>query len=332
LKRLENTKQKKVLEVGIIGAGAITTTLHLPLLTAIPDIKPKYIADIKNPSELARIYKIASFDVKNVKELPDCDIVLIATPVGVREEYIKEFSNRKIPIFTEKPFATNFDEHTKFLNYSNSIACNYMKIWYNSSKNFKKIISSNTFGKLKKISIKEGGIIGKTNRGSDTYQSDKKLSGGGVIMESACHTLSVLVDIFENISVKKSEIVWEKELDVQAKVEFLVKKDLDDITMEYLITLIQPIETLTTLFYENCFITFDHSNPDPEFKIHNYDNTKTFEIKNEEKFASSSQQAYFLTWRNFIDQIKNDVELNSQKLTSLKTTELISKIYELGDK
>ena len=54
---------KSELEVGIIGAGAITTTLHLPLLTAMKNTKPKFIADVHNPIELGKIYKIESYQV-----------------------------------------------------------------------------------------------------------------------------------------------------------------------------------------------------------------------------------------------------------------------------
>ncbi len=326
-----NKSKNSNFEVGIIGAGAITTTLHLPLLSAINYTQPKYIADVYNPIELAKTYKIKSYNIKNLEKLPDCDIILIATPVGVREDYIKEFSKRGIPIFTEKPFAVNLDEHKKLLNYSDAIGCNYMKIWYNTSRSFENILSSNIFGRLKKISIKEGGIVGKTNRGSTTYQANKKLSGGGVIMESSCHTLSVLSNIFENISVHSSEIIWEKDLDVEAKITFKEKKGLE-IPIEYMITLIQPVETGTTLYYDDCYITFNHTIPNSDFKVHSYNNSKTFKIMNESILANSPQQAYYLTWKNFIDKIKTGKTLDTSKLTSIKTTGLISQIYDLGNK
>jgi len=317
-------------EIGIIGAGSITTTLHLPLLASMENIKIKYIADINEPKDLAKVYKINSYNVNNLKKLPDCDIVLIATPVGVRSEYIKEFSSRNIPIFTEKPFAINLDEHKKNLSYSNPMTVNYMKRWYNSSKSFSEIIKNKAFGNLQKIIIKEGGIVGKTNRSSDTYQSDKKLSGGGVIMESACHTLNVLSDIFPEIDVLDSKITWEKELDVQAKVNFIIKGD-KNIPIEYMTSLIEPIETGCTLYYEKCYITFNHSIPNSDFAINNYDNEKILKIKNESKYATTSQQAYYLVWKDFIDKISNNEKIDTEKLTSIKTTELISKIYELGD-
>lgn len=49
------------------------------------------------------------------------------------------------------------------------------------------------------------------------------------------------------------------------------------------------------------------------------------------KFANSSQQAYYLVWKNFIEKVKNGEELNGEELTSIKTTELISKIYDGND-
>lgn len=323
-----NKKENSNLEVGIIGAGAITTTLHLPLLSAMSGITAKYVVDVNKPIDLAKNYKIDSYDTKDLGNLPDCDIILIATPVGVREEYIKEFSKRQIPIFTEKPFAINLKDHQKFLKYSNDIGCNYMKIWYNSSKMFESIISSKMFGDIEKISIKEGGIIGKTNRGSDTYQSDKKLSGGGVILEASCHTLSVLTHIFKKIYVENSKIIWEKELDVEAKIDFKTECESSIIPINYEITYIRAIENGTTIFFKNCYITFDHLNPRSDFIIHNYKNQNSFILKNEMKFANSSQQAYYLVWKNFIEKVRNGEELKGEELTSIKTTELISKIYD----
>ena len=57
-------------------------------------------------------------------------------------------------------------------------------------------------------------------------------------------------------------------------------------------------------------------------------NQNSFILKNEMKFANSSQQAYYLVWKNFIEKVRNGEELKGEELTSIKTTELISKIYD----
>ena len=319
------------IEVGIIGAGAITTTLHLPLLSVMDNIKLKYIADIFKPNEIAKLYNMDSHEIVDVENLPDCDLLLLATPVGVREEYIKEFSSRKIPIFSEKPFALDLKSHENYLKNNSRMSCNYMKIWYNSSKLFEYIISSNIFGILKKISIIEGGIIGKTNRGTDTYQSNTRLSGGGVIMELSCHTLSVLADVFDDIIVKESSIVWQNDLDVEAKITFEATKK-QTIPTEYLITLIKPVETKTLLFFENCIISFNHTIPNPNFIITDYKKTTKLQIRNDLKFAMSSQQAYYLKWKGFLEKISAGEDIDARVETSIKTTELISNIYNMDKK
>lgn len=318
-------------EVGIIGAGAITTTLHLPLLSAMKNTRPKFIADVFEPTELGEIYKINSYKIDDLSSLPDCDIILIATPVGVRNEYIHEFSKRGIPIFTEKPFAVDIDSHKQFLSDSEFLGCNYMKIWYNTSKMFEKIILSNLFGEIKKISVNEGGIVGKTNRGPETYQSNKKLSGGGVIMESSCHTLSVFSAIFENISVKKSEITWIDELDVEAKIVFNVNNEYK-FPLDYTITLIHPIDTETKIYFENFYIAFDHTVPRSSFWVCQLNGEKIFELKNDCNFADSPHQAYYLTWQNFIKKLKTGNKINTKELTSFETTKLISDIFKMSEK
>lgn len=204
-----------------------------------------------------------------------------------------------------------------------------MKIWYNTSKFFEQLLSSQLFGNLKKISINEGGIVGKTNRGTETYQANKKLSGGGVILESACHTLSVLSYIFESISIEKADVIFEGNLDVEANVIFKVKNKIE-FPIEYKITLINPIEVETILYFENCYIKFNQTVPTSNFIVYNYDKKKIFEIKNDIKFAESSQQAYFLTWQSFIEKLKSGEKIDIEKSTSIKTTELISKIFEIG--
>ena len=108
------------LEIGIIGAGSISSTVHLPLLSCIENVSVKYIADTFDPKDLAHAYNIQSIKITDITSLPNCDIAVLAIPVGVRKKYIQEFSKRKTAIFTEKPFAIDPETHKSFLELSNS--------------------------------------------------------------------------------------------------------------------------------------------------------------------------------------------------------------------
>lgn len=318
------------IEVGIIGAGAISSTLHLPLLSCIENISIKYIADIQEPKELAKVYKTRSIKIDDISSLPDCDIALLATPVGVREKYIYEFSKRKIPLFTEKPFAIDLETHKRFLQLSDKITCNYMKIYYNSTRQIKEIISSGAFGNLTNVSISEGGIVGKTNRGKDTYQADTNLSGGGILMETACHTLSQISSIFDDISVKEANVVWENDFDVEAKAMFVSEKNSYNI--DYSITMIKPVEIGSTFFFDHAKISFNHTIPNSELFITGYNTDSRFILNKETRYATTANQAYYLKWKSFLDKITNGDVIDTEFETSIKTTELITDIYKKGGK
>ena len=106
------------IKVGVIGAGGISSAIHLPLLSCIDNVNIEFIADTINPEILAKTYNTKSIKINDVSSLPNCDVALLAIPVGAKEEYIREFSKRNIYIFTEKPFAIDLETHKNFLKLS----------------------------------------------------------------------------------------------------------------------------------------------------------------------------------------------------------------------
>lgn len=202
-----------------------------------------------------------------------------------------------------------------------------MKIYYNSTRQIKDIISSGVFGNLRKVSIKEGGIIGKTNRGKDTYQSNPNLSGGGILMETACHTISQLTYIFNNISVRSSNVIWDDDFDVEANVMFDVS-DKNQFNIDYDITMIKPVEIGSTFFFDHSKISFDHTIPNSELFIYNYNSDRCFTLNKETRYATTTTQAYYLKWKSFLDKVSNGDIHDTEFDTSLKTTELITDIYK----
>ena len=317
------------LEIGIIGAGSISSTVHLPLLSCIENVSVKYIADTFDPKDLAKTYNTQSIKITDITSLPDCDIAVLAIPVGVRKKYIQEFSKRKTAIFTEKPFAIDPETHKSFLELSNRISCNYMRVYYNSTRQIKNIITSGIFGSIKKVSITEGGIIGKTGRGKDSYQANPKLSGGGLLMETGCHTLSQLDFLFDDISVRESKVIWQDDFDIDAQVVFDISGS-NSFSIDYHITMIKPIETLTTLFFEHFQLSFNHLVPNAVFTISNYNSDKQFTLCQENKFAATFAQAYYLKWKSFLDQIRQGNTIDTKLETSFKTTQMISEIIQKG--
>ena len=64
-----NHKKSPKIEIGVIGAGVISSILHLPLLSCIENVSIKYIADIQDPKELAKAYKTESIKINDISSV-----------------------------------------------------------------------------------------------------------------------------------------------------------------------------------------------------------------------------------------------------------------------
>ena len=317
------------MKIGVIGSGRFCSSVHLPLLSCIPDVSIEFIADRKNPETLAKTYNTKSIQLEKISSLPDCDIILLVIPVGAKTEYLYELAKLDCFIFSEKPFAINLETHENLLALSDKFTCNYVRNFYNTTRNIKNIISSGVFGKIQKISIIEGGIHGKTGINKNSYRNDPKLSGG-FLNESASHTFSQLDFLFDNISVSESDILWEDDFDLEYNVTFDVRDD-NLFKIDYMGTQIKRIQPNTTVFFEQTKIQFNHLIPDSIFTISPLHSDDKFILQQENSFASTFPQAYYLKWKDFLNKVSSS-KLDVKYETSLITTKIISDIIQKGSK
>jgi predicted dehydrogenase len=316
------------MKIGIIGSGSIVSSVHLPLLSCIDYVKIEFIADRNDPSILANMYNTKSIKIDKISNLPKCDVVLLAVPVGVKEKYLCELIKQNCYIFAEKPFSVDLASHNFFLKSSNKITCNYVRNYYDTTRNIKNIISSNVFGKIKKISIIEGGINGKTGLSKNSYQNNPELSGG-FLRDSACHTFSQLDFLFNNIFVQKANIIWEDGFDVEINAIF----DVDNsFSIDYLGTQLKNVEPSITIIFEDYEIKFNHLIPDSTFAISSLNTKKKFIFQHESSFGSTFAQAYYLKWINFLKKVSSSSKIDSEIETSITTTRIIDNIIQKGNK
>ena len=319
-----------IMKVGIIGGSNIATSVHLPLLSCMDDITIEYIAARKNPKILAKLYDAKPIQITENSSLPECDIALITIPAGARNEYLYQFAKTDSYVLTEKPFAIDLKTHQNILELSNRFSCNYERIFFNTTQNIKNIISSEIFGKIKKISISEGTIYGKTGIKKNSYRNDPKLSGG-FLNESACHTLSQLNFLFDHLNVESANIIWQDNFDIESSIVFQTDHK-DSFIIEYLGTNLKNLKPNFTIIFEEIKIEFNHIVPDSIFTISKLNSNEKFTLQQENKFATTFPEAYYLKWHDFLNKVSSSSKLNSEFETSLKTTQLISDIFEKGTK
>ena len=318
------------MEVGVIGAGKITERTHIPILLEYSKTVVKYVADIDidRASKLAKICRCDAIEVGNdIKNLPECDIVLLAIPVGVRRPYIEEFSRRKTPIFAEKPFAKNIEDHREFVELNDKMICNYMRTWFSSTKQIKGVVDSEVFGPLKSVRIQEG-LVNSLGIGKKHYRNDIGLAGGGVLMESGCHTISQIVEILEgyDITVKKSDIIWKDELDVAIEAVMVASKD-SNVKIEYQASRVESLESEAEFEFQNARVRFDHTGSNGKLRVYK----NGFEVPlviEPGDYATSFGEGVFLKWAEFVQQIWSDAEMNTDQMTGMKVTDIITGIYK----
>src|SRR5205807_335883 len=118
------------LSVGVVGAGTIAREVHLPVLSAMPKVRIAWVADRDDvrARALARAFRLPAVSLPPCpSELPPCQAVLLAIPVGARGGYYQALAARGTAVFAEKPFALTATDHQQFLSLfpPHAIACGY---------------------------------------------------------------------------------------------------------------------------------------------------------------------------------------------------------------
>ena len=250
--------------VGIIGAGQIVKTMHLPILYNMASVRVCYIADTEDKSTTS--YAVNAQFIKlngsSKNKLPITDAVLVGTPLGVREHYYDNPAVSQSCILTEKPFIGTLEKHEKLINQHRAIMCNYNRKFYATIGTLKKIIDNSLLGSLREVTIAESAMPRGTGKGPTHYQFNRELSGGGLLIERGCHTLSQLDVLFldSQMELADSKIEAISGFDIDINLDLTVSCDNAAIPIRYELSAGRLFETLSNYRFDNGVIRFDHTN------------------------------------------------------------------------
>jgi len=324
-------------DIGIVGAGWISSAYHLPILDNLDAADVTFVADIdgRRARKVCRGYDAKPVEVgEGPATLPPCDVIVLAIPVGVRPAYISEFADRNVAIFSEKPFAVDTEMHEEFLRMAGIISCNYMRHHYNVTRQLQGIVQSEMLGELERVELIEEGKTGATGLSKDHFQTDPKKGGGGILLERGCHSLSQLCEIFDGnvISVTAADITRHDGLDSEVEAVLQVESVDSVVEVDYHISRIRPIGSRVVLEFENEQLEADPY--DPESRVNLRPRTDgssgdTFELVPNETVATSTHQAMYLRWKAFLSGLAAG-NVDSEAETMPLVTELISEIYDVA--
>ncbi|MBM2818345.1 MAG: Oxidoreductase protein family [Nitrosarchaeum sp.] len=209
------------MNVAVIGLGKMGL-LHAGILNSLKDVnliaiteKEKLISNyIKSSLDNVKVYE----DYEKMFESENIDLAYITTPVSTHVPIALACINNKISFFMEKPISGNFNETKKL--------CSELK-----KSNIQHYVGFNrrfidTFVKVK--SLLDLKVLGQIDTVKSTmyaanvfskpkgWRSNKKISGGGVLLDFGSHVIDLLHWYFGDIK------------DVSAKIRSIYSEDVED--------------------------------------------------------------------------------------------------------
>ncbi len=186
------------LRIGVLGCGQIAVEQHLPVLSALPDTRITWLADIdeKSAAQVAQVYGSRVASLRHLAAaLGDIDVLLVTAPYGARGPYYEVIrtTNPELAVFVEKPFARTVVEHLEIstMRRPGRIACGLSRRATPNVIAVKHMLLDGFWGKLRECRFALGGIGGYS--AGEKYYSDPKLAGGGMLIEVGVHCLDAVL-------------------------------------------------------------------------------------------------------------------------------------------
>ena len=196
------------LRVAILGCGAVANVIYCPALQEVQaDLELAGAADLNRESAQSLLKKFpqAKFfgDYRQMLAELRPDAAIVALPHSFHKTASIDAMRLGIDVFCEKPMAMNSaecDEIEKLVGETGRVfTVNMFRRLFPSVKEIKRMIDVGALGAALAFEITEGGPYGWPAMSFSFF--DRKIAGGGVLMDSGVHTLDLLQWLLGEIRV-----------------------------------------------------------------------------------------------------------------------------------
>ncbi|MBH67689.1 MAG: hypothetical protein CMM58_04985 [Rhodospirillaceae bacterium] len=187
-----------MIKVGLIGAGKIADTFHLPAWETVEGARVMALVDprIGVANELGKKYAIKkTYDtLRDMLESTQLDAVDICSPHALHAEHACEALRAGLHCFVEKPFATSARDAKKIAREAAKnariVMCGQHQRFRPESIVLKSMIDAGEFGEIYHIKVEAMAARGIPVQVANSF-TDKKLSGGGPLIDQGSHGLDI---------------------------------------------------------------------------------------------------------------------------------------------
>lgn len=328
-------KPISTLTVGVLGAGTMSSQVHLPALLALPNVAVAWVVDRdgEQAQRIARAYRLKAVALpENPANLPHADVVLVGVPYGAREPYYPALAAHGAAVYIEKPFARSLAQHDlqAAMFPASHVAVGYQKRSSGIARALSEAIRTKLFGELRSMRV-EFGRPGVATGGR--YSTNLALAGGGVLFEVGVHPLDFALHVSDAAAVRIDKGRMETNLgfDVHTEAEATVTTHGGrDVGLELLITNYFHT-TMDVLFrFEHALVRVEPFGEAPPEVTPN-GSSLSFSLGGENAtFPRSAGQMVRAHWQTFLDGVRSGQPNVTSASNTRVTTALVEALYALG--
>lgn len=196
-----------VLRAGVIGAGSVAQTAHLPSYTTHPDTNLVAVADL-DPKRRAQT--VSEYDIDTgyesgeaMLEEANIDVVSICTPAGTHKDLFLSAADAGCHIYCEKPMTTDVRSAQAMVAAASEAdiitQVGYTRAYAENYRNVLSMVSNELLGEIKRV---------KTHRVRSPPAADwnfnPAMSGGGIVADQLGHMIDFYIRLFDSVPEVKS--------------------------------------------------------------------------------------------------------------------------------
>ena len=226
-------KGEVILKIGIIGFGKMGM-LHGALLNSINGVEIIAITDTSKLllSAFKSVMPSVKYFIKYKEMIDTCklDAVIIATPSFNHVEIAMYAAEKGLHLFIEKPLSFDYQsakELTKYIKGKNiKSLVGFCLRYVPTFDKAKQIIDSGEIGRIENVSAKM--FIADVLEEHNGWRYNKKISGGGVLIDFGVHMIDLLCWYFSNVKSVCAETkkLYSKEVEDEIYAEIVFENSI----------------------------------------------------------------------------------------------------------
>lgn len=187
--------------LGLIGAGRVTISCHLPAALSLPDVKVAALVDptLGRTEKLARNYGLDTLVTSNLNDvLGKIDGAIVATPNHLHADVACALLEAGIPVLIEKPLAASQQDGQRMIDAATRTGVpagvGYTSRFQDNVLLMEELLRKRHFGHIERFAYQVG------SRGGwapfSAYNLNREQTGGGVVMVTGTHFLDRMLAWF----------------------------------------------------------------------------------------------------------------------------------------